>query len=210
MKCSAVGSFTVGALLMIFATSGDVDAEPGRWYIGGGVGVNWTSQIDREGWNRETYCYPDSYDVPGLSENTPGVSIPGYRWMYALDMDAGTAFEISIGRIFNRWRLELSATHRQNAVDQKFTGINYLDGSPTIQPSSTNRVTSNSTARIDELKTRTLSLNAYYDFTDVFDRITPYLGVGLSVAFIEISGRRGLQSDRRHLIGCKADVFHYG
>ena len=43
-------------------------------------------------------------------------------------------------------------------------------------------------ARIDDLTTRTLSVNAYYDFTDVFERITPYVGVGLGVAFVEISG----------------------
>ena len=186
MKFSTVRLLTVGAILMVFATSGEAGAEPGRsgWYIGGGIGANWTSLMDQEGWNRDNYCYPDSSscDVPGPSEN-----ISGYRWMYDLDMDAGSAFEVSIGRMFNRWRLELSAAQRNNAIEQKFKSVTFLDGRVDTRPPG-NRVESNSMSRIDDLTTRTLSLNAYYDFTNVFERITPYLGVGLGVAFVEISG----------------------
>ena len=186
MKFSTVRLLTVGAIVMIFATSGEAGAEPERsgWYIGGGIGANWTSRMDQEGWNRDTYCYPDSSscDVPGPSEN-----ISGYRWMYDLDMDAGSAFEVSVGRMFNRWRLELSAAQRNNAIEQKFKSITFLDGRVDTRPPG-NRVESNSMSRIDDLTTRTLSLNAYYDFTNVFERITPYLGVGLGVAFVEISG----------------------
>ena len=186
MKFSTVRLLTVGAIVMIFATSGEAGAEPGRsgWYIGGGIGANWTSRMDQEGWNRDTYCYPDSSscDVPGPSEN-----ISGYRWMYDLDMDAGSAFEISVGRLFNRWRLELSAAQRNNAIEQKFKSVTFSDGRLDTRPPG-NMVTSNSMSRIDDLTTRTLSVNAYYDFTDVFERITPYLGVGLGVAFVKISG----------------------
>ena len=186
MKFSTVRLLTVGAILMVFATSGEAGAEPERsgWYIGGGIGANWTSRMDQEGWNRDTYCYPDSSscDVPGPSEN-----ISGYRWMYDLDMDAGSAFEVSIGRMFNRWRLELSAAQRNNAIEQKFKSVTFLDGRVDTRPPG-NRVESNSMSRIDDLTTRTLSLNAYYDFTNVFERITPYVGVGLGVAFVEISG----------------------
>ena len=186
MKFSMVRLLTVGAIVMVFATSGEAGAEPGRsgWYIGGGIGANWTSRMDQEGWNRDTYCYPDSSscDVPGPSEN-----ISGYRWMYDLDMDAGSAFEVSVGRLFNRWRLELSASQRNNAIEQKFKSVTFLDGRLDTRPPG-NMVTSNSMSRIDDLTTRTLSVNAYYDFTDVFERITPYLGIGLGVAFVEISG----------------------
>ncbi len=186
MKCSTVRLCIVGAIVMIVAASGEVGAEPGRsgWYVGGGIGANWTNQLDQEGWNRDTYCYPDSSscDVPG-----PSADMPGYRWMYDLDMDAGSAFEVSVGRLFNRWRLELSAAQRNNAIEQKFKSITFLDGRVDTPPSG-NMVTSNSMSRIDDLTTRTLSVNAYYDFTDVFERITPYLGVGLGVAFVEISG----------------------
>ena len=186
MAFSMVRLFIVGAIVMGFVASGEAGAEPGRsgWYIGGGIGANWTSLMDQEGWNRDTYCYPDSDScaVPG-----PSADIPGYRWAYNIDSDAGSAFEISVGRMFNRWRLEFSAAQRNNAIEQKFKSITFLDGRVDTPPSG-NTVTSNSMSRIDDLTTRTLSLNAYYDFTNVFERITPYLGVGLGVAFVEISG----------------------
>ena len=190
MKRSLVRLCMVSAMVMIFTASGEAGAEPGRsgWYVGGGIGANWTSRMDQEGWNRDTYCYPNSGCEP---EGRPSPDIPGYRWMYNLDLDAGTAFEISIGRMFNNWRLEFAAAQRNNAIEQKFKGITYLDGRLDPSPaedSPRNNVTSNSMARIDDLTTRTLSVNAYYDFTNVFERITPYVGVGLGVAFVEIAG----------------------
>lgn len=189
MKFSTVGLCTVGAMVMVFALSNNVSAETERsaWYVGGGIGVNWTGDMKQVGWNRDTYCYPDSCDNPGLSQDISGVSIPGYRWSYNLDVGVGSAFEIAVGRAFNRLRLEISAAQRKNDVDQQFTGITYLDGRPTYRRSEDN-IRSNSMARIDDLTTRTLSFNAYYDFLDTLPRITPYLGVGLGVAFVKISG----------------------
>ncbi len=203
-----------GAMLMIGIVSiiapSMASAETGRsgWYVGGGIGANWTSRMEQVGWNRETYCYPDACDQPGLSKDIQGVSIPGYRWMYDLDVEAGSAFEISVGRMFNRWRLEISAAQRTNDVEQQFRGITYLDGTSPIHPSQGNRVTSNSMARIDDLTTRVLSLNAYYDFTNVFARITPYLGVGLGVAFVEISGLH-FSTDYQDLSDPSRDLSFY-
>ena len=190
MKCSAAWLCAVGVIGMIFVASGEAGAEPGRsgWYVGGGIGVNWTSRMDQKGWNRDSYCYPDSGCEP---QGRSSADIPGYRWMYNLNLDAGAAFEVSVGRMFNNWRLEFSAAQRNNAIQQQFKGITYLDGGLVPSPadnSPSRNVTSNSTARIDDLTTRTLSVNAYYDFTNVFERITPYVGVGLGVAFVEISG----------------------
>lgn len=186
MKISTGRLCTAVAIMVALATPGEASAETGRsgWYIGGGIGANWTNQLDQAGWNRDIYCYPDSAAcaTPG-----PSTDIPGYRWAYNIDMDAGSAFEISAGRMFNRWRLELSAAQRNNAIEQKFRRITFLDGRVDTPPSG-NTVTSNAMTRIDDLTTRTLSVNAYYDFTDVFERITPYVGVGLGVAFVEISG----------------------
>lgn len=190
MKFSAVKLWTVGAIVMVFALSGDVNAETERssWYISGGVGVNWTGDMDQVGWNRDTYCYPDSCNAPGRSQTISDRDIPGYRWSYNLDVGVGSAFEIAIGRAFNRLRLEISAAQRKNDVDQQFTGITYLNGRQTYPRPEGNTVVSNSMARIDDLTTRTLSFNAYYDFLDTLPMITPYLGVGLGVAFVEISG----------------------
>ena len=33
-----------------------------------------------------------------------------------------------------------------------------------------------------------LSLNAYYDFSEAYRGMTPYLGIGLGCAFVEVSG----------------------
>ncbi len=179
MNFSKAGFFTVCALALIGATASGAGAEPGRsgWYVGGGIGVNWTDRIGQAGWNRDPTCYPDFCGR---------AAVPGYRWTYDLEMDAGTAFEISVGRFFNRWRLEIAAAQRDNAIDQQSTGITYLDGKPLGQ-NSHDGLTSVSRAMIDALTTRTLSINGYYDFPDVFGRITPYLGVGVGVAFVEIS-----------------------
>lgn len=194
MKFSTVRLCTVGAMVMVFALSNNVSAETERsaWYVGGGIGVNWTGDMKQVGWNRDTYCYPDSCDNPGLSQDISGVSIPGYRWSYDLDVGVGSAFEIAVGRAFNRLRLEISAAQRKNDVDQQFAGITYLDGreTSTYTPSEEKNkgVASNGMARIDDLTTRTLSFNAYYDFLDTVPMMTPYLGVGLGVAFVKISG----------------------
>ncbi len=190
MKRPVVRWVIVGAMVTVCALSGEADAEPHRsqWYIGGGVGAGWVHDMEERGWNRDTYCSPRTCDEPGLSGNIEGISIPGYRWNYDLDLDLGSAFEIAVGRTFDRWRLEISAAQRKNDVDQTFTGTTYLDGRARDQPSASNRVVSNSVSRIDDLTTRTLSFNVYYDFLDVFHpRITPYLGVGLGVAFAEMS-----------------------
>lgn len=185
MKFSTVRLCTVGAVVMVFALSGNVGAETERseWYISGGVGVNWTGDMDQVGWNRDTNCYPDSCDSDRRNQ---AIRVPGYRWSYDLDMGVGSAFEIAIGRAFNRLRLEISAAQRKNDVDQQFSGITYLDGRPPADLK--NNISSNSMARIDDLTTRTLSFNAYYDFLDTLPMMTPYLGVGLGVAFVKISG----------------------
>lgn len=186
MKFSVVRLGVVWGLVMIFAASGEAGAEPWRsgWYVGGGAGVNWTSQMDQRGWNRDVYCYPDS----GFCSNPgPSTSITGYRWAYDLNLDAGSVFEVSVGRMFNQWRVELSASQRNNVIQQKPKGSSLLDGRRYVRPPG-NTVESNSRFSIDDLTTRTLSVNAYYDFMDAFGRITPYVGVGLGVAFVEVSG----------------------
>ena len=43
----------------------------------------------------------------------------GYRWFYALDPSIGAAFELSVGRMFHNFRLELSATRRVSDIEQR-------------------------------------------------------------------------------------------
>lgn len=176
--CTALG------VCIVFGAAAESKAEePQRtgWYVGAGVGVNWTSDMKQAGQNQDATCYPE-YDCSDLPNGVP----EGYRWNYDLDADAGTAFEVSIGRMFDRVRPELSFTQRKNNLQQTFSSISYLDGSaPTLTG-----VEYDSTASVDDLRTRTLSLNVYYDFPSAESRITPYLGAGLGLSFVRVSGAR--------------------
>ena len=120
--------------------------------------------MDQEGWNRETTCYPTA----ACFDEDPVPEISGYHWRYGIDADAGAAFEISAGRIFDRIRLELSLTQRKNNLNQIFRGITDYDGMP-MEERSGGRVVSNARASIDHLSVSTLSLNAYYDFPPGLD-----------------------------------------
>ena len=97
----------VGGILVLCSISGVAAqsgaGEPPRsgWYVGGGIGSNWASDLDQEGWNRDPLCYPT--DLCFDADPVPEIS--GYRWHY--DIDAGAVFEISAGLIFDRARMEL-------------------------------------------------------------------------------------------------------
>ena len=160
-------------------------AEPRRsgWYVGVGVGGNWPSGMKQVGHNRDTTCYPND-DCSHL----PGGMPDGYRWRYDLDAGAGAGFEASIGHLFDRARLELSAARRKNDLDEKFSGISYLDETP-IRDAG-NDIRSNVMTSIGDCITHSLSLNAYYDFPLEAGRITPFLGAGLGLSL-----RRGVRPE---------------
>ena len=70
-----------------------------------------------------------------------------------------------------------------------FRSITDYDGAP-MEERRGGTVVSDTRTSIDNLTVRTLSLNAYYDFPDAYHGISPYLGVGLGPAFVEVSGLR--------------------
>ena len=186
MRLSSMKLHVIGVVLAVCALLGaggqGMAGEPKRsgWYVGAGAGVNWTSEMKQAGWNLDTLCYPDSdcRHVGGAPE--------GYRWFYDIDSDPGSTFEISVGRMFGNVRVELSASQRDNDIEEEFTGITYLDGSG-IVPKDGN-YESSATRSVDDLTTRTLSLNAYYDFPLPESPIVPYLGAGLGLSFVDLSG----------------------
>ena len=177
MRLASFIASTVGGILILcpisnlLAQSGVGGVQRSGWYLGGGIGSNWAADLDQEGWNRESTCYPTDacFDADPIPE------ISGYRWRYDIPAAAGAVFEISAGRIFDRTRLELSFAQRKNSLDQMFRGITYYDGTP-LGERHRGSVVSNGQASIDSLLVRTLSLNAYYDFPDAFSGISPYLG----------------------------------
>ena len=174
-------ALALGVILGLAGASAAQEAKPTGWYVGAGLGINKASSIEQAGHNRDTICYPedDCSHVGGAPD--------GYRWYYDLDADEGSAFEVSIGRAMGAFRLELALAQRKNDAEQKFTDITYLDGSRSMARPVSN-YQSDTVSRIDDLTTRTLSLNAYYDFSRPGSRFTPYLGAGVGVSFVELSG----------------------
>jgi len=180
-------AFAMTAFLLLL-TVDRADAQERRtagWYISGGLGGNLVSGLDQSGMNTESTCYPTSACFDLILRD-----IPGYRWRYDPSTDRGMGFDAAVGRVFDRTRLEVSFAHRKNKVDQGAPlEITYLDGTSTGASSSLGLglVQAASTNFFEDLVTRTVSLNAYYDLPIGPQRITPYVGVGTGVAFVELT-----------------------
>ncbi len=177
---------TIASLALCSAGVADMtmpgDANSG-WYVGAGLGGSQGSTLDQEGWNREGTCYPDE----ACFDQTPIPAVSGYRWRYDIDLDTGASFEIFAGHAFGRARLELAIAQERNNANQLFKGISYYDGTA-IAPRPGGTVTSVSQAHVDNFNARSVLLNAYYDFPGAWGEISPYVGVGLGVSSLEISG----------------------
>ncbi len=166
------------------AQSGAGERRSG-WYIGGGGGFTRASQIDQTGFNRDPLCYP----TDACFDEDPRPEFPGYRWAYDLDSAAGATFDVSVGYVLERARLELSFGQRQNDVDQMFRSVTTLDGIA-LADRRGSTVTSNTASSIDNLAVRTLAVAAYYHFRDAASGFSPYVGAGAGPAFVDIRGVR--------------------
>ena len=169
----------LGACAVLAASGAAAEDARSGWYVGASVGTSRVSDMEQAGYNDDATCYPDLGCSAGADK--------GFRWIYDLDPESAAAFEVAIGRMFGRWRLELSLSERRNKVKQKFSSISYLDGVPVaFNPAS--GYASATSVDADRLSTRTLALGVYHDFALPGSRFTPYLGAGLGVSFVELSG----------------------
>lgn len=180
---AAVILLLVGSLPGAAEPAGEGESTRAGWYLSAGAGAVRASNLSQEGWNRDTFCYPDS----ACFDQTPTPGVPGYRWRYDIGSDNGAGFDLSAGRFFGRARLELAVAQTRNGVSQMFSGIAYSDGTA-IQPRPGGAVASNSRGFIDDMHIRSLSLDGYYDFPGAWGRISPYIGAGLGLASVEIAG----------------------
>ena len=62
MRIASFIAPAIGGILVLCAVS-DAAAQSGGsrrsgWYVGGGVGANWASDINQTGFNRDPLCYP--------------------------------------------------------------------------------------------------------------------------------------------------------
>ena len=119
-----LGYILIGSLVPASAQEPTGEPQRSGWYVGGSLGASWAAAFDQEGWNREATCYPTDacFDVE------PIPPIPGYRWRYTVDPAVGTLYEIALGYIVDRVRLEFSLAHRQHGFAQRFRAITYDDG----------------------------------------------------------------------------------
>ena len=148
----------IGSLVPAWAQEPAGEPQRSGWYVGGSFGASWAAALDQEGWNLEATCYPTDacFDVK------PTPPITGYRWRYTVDPAVGTRYEIALGYIVDRVRLEFSLAHRQSGLDQMFRDITHYDGTRIAErPGGT--IVSNVQASIDHLWVRTLAFQAYYD-----------------------------------------------
>lgn len=163
------------AALVAFATGAEA-----RWYVGGGAGVVLHSGMDQVGWNADTVCYP----TDACFAMDPVPSVPGYRWRYAIEADAGAVLGIALGREFSGFRMEVSVAQGRNDLEQEFVDIEHLDGSRGTPREGS--VIADVTTSIGALTTRIASLDVYRDLAPSGARLSPYIGVGLGAAFATI------------------------
>ena len=187
MRLLATAAVT-GCILILGATaSAGAQQATGSWpnsgwYLGASVGTAWAGEIDQNGSNRDTICYPDH----ACFDDGSSSPITGYRWRYGVDASPGVGYGIALGRIFGRARLELALAQRRHGLDQAFRSVSYYDGRPTV-PRPGGTVVSNAQASIDHLRVRTVALHAYQDLSVTDGSLVPYVGIGAGPAFVSVS-----------------------
>lgn len=164
-----------GAVLSASANAAD-------WYVSASAGAVSRAGMDQNGSNRESTCYP----TDACFHQIPRPSIPGYRWAYDIDADAGPALGLAIGRRFGRFRIETSVGWQRNALEQELLDIAYLDGAPI--GAGDGKVTVDAMALIDDAVTRTVSVDVFRGLPPIGGRATPYIGIGVGRAYITVKG----------------------
>ncbi len=160
-----------------FAVPAVAQAE---WYVTAGTGIGRHSGAEQVGWNSDNICYP----TDACFDLEPVPSVPGYRWRYAIDADPGASFAIALGRTLGGVRIEVSAAHSRNDVEQEFVHIEYLDGS--ARAPREGPVVADVDTSIGDLTVRVVSLDIYRDLAASGSRITPYVGFGLGAALTKV------------------------
>lgn len=181
--CTVFGLDSLFHSSRVWAQSEETRRPRSGWYAGVTLGLNRANDIDQEGWNRDTFCYP----TDACFDLDPIPTISGYRWRYNNEAASGHAFQVSIGRIFDRKRVELAISQRMNGIDQIFQSVTDFDG-VRMEDRRGGTIASNTRAWIDDLVVRSFSFNAYYDLPGARIGISPYVGFGLGAAQIVMAG----------------------
>ena len=128
MRLASLIASAAGILVLLSASgvSAQSAAEAPRagWYVGGGIGATWPSNLAQSGWNRDPICYPTA----ACFDQDPRPEIAGYRWHYDIAAATGPVFELSTGLFVDRARVELSFRQRWNDLDQMFLSVTNYEG----------------------------------------------------------------------------------
>ena len=188
MRLASFIASAAGILVLLSASGVSAQGAAGEprsgWYVGGGIGANWASNIMQSGWNRDPLCYP----TDACFDLDPRPELSGYRWQYDVAAATGPVFELSAGLIANRARVELAFGQKWNDLDQMFLGVTDYDGAAMADRVGST-VTSDTSSSIDHLAVRMLTVNAYYDLP-AGSMVSPYLGAGVGPAFVTVAGVR--------------------
>ena len=167
----------------VWAQSEDASRPRSGWYVGATIGVGQAGDIDQNGWNRDSFCYPTDacFDLDPIPE------ISGYSWRYNVEPARGNTFGVSLGRLMGSKRFELSLDQKKNGVSQVFRGVTNLEG-VAMEDREGGTVDSNTRSSIDDLVVRSLTLNVFLDLPVGQRGIAPYVGGGMGVAHAAMTG----------------------
>lgn len=156
-----------------------------EWYKGISIGTSLLLQARQEGWNYDTFCYPDED-----CSKTPPIS--GYRWAYDIEPEGlSSRFgEVFIGADHGPVRWDVAFRYQQNNIHQNFTDSNsYTDPDLTepITPIISNDVSTNVTTEVNNMTINSIAFSGYYDFFESSSGTTIYAGVGVGTAHTKIN-----------------------
>lgn len=146
------------------------------WYVSAGISGIEQTGMDQVGFNRDTVCYPTDACF------TTGADVPGYRWRYGIEADIGQGIELAVGRELGGWRMEGALALHRHALEQRFLGVEYLDGAE--RRLGDGSVYSQSHSSIDRVSTGQLALNVFRDIP--LRGVSAYMGVGAGAARVRV------------------------
>ena len=200
----------VVAAVGLMLAAGVAQAE---FYIGGNVGVVGASGPELEGRDNDRGGVCDEFinplfaDVPGCTDPRR----PGDSWMTefdkATDVLAGAAAGYRLptrGTRPSRFRLEMEYFHRNSAFDAS-ADVRFGAGASEFAADRAGEVVL-AEDRLGSIAGHNLFGNFYIDFTNR-SRFTPYIGIGVGVAFTEVGyGAFGLLNNDPARIASAADL----
>ena len=207
-------SLPTGVAVGLLFVAGVAQAE---FYIGGNFGVGSASGPELEGHDNDRGGVCDEFinplftDVPGCTDPRR----PGDSWMTEFDRTTDLLAGAAAGYRFptrgtrpSRFRLEMEYFHRNSAFDAS-ADVRFGAGASEFAADLAGEVVL-AEDRLGSIAGHNLFGNFYFDFINR-SRFTPYVGIGVGVAFTEVGyGAFGLLNNDPARIASAADLPNAG